>query len=269
VPNVDKTSLVDHSYSIEGMSILVIDDDPIGLKFAKLLLSSKGAKVTSFNGGVDFRDNFAGGVYDFALVDIQMPEISGYQVLKILRKKDEYKKLPTLAITANVFAKEKEKLEEVGFDGLVLKPFKERDLMIQIAKVMKLSPITESVALVKEVQSISTQQTYDLSDIKRFCMDDEEMLEEVVADFYSETVQNLIDMNKALDNTDYKTIREIAHQLSSRLGQLKIKSSQIARQLEEELKINQTDKVAQRVWQITKEVDEALTLLASDYRIPV
>lgn len=269
VPNVDKTSLVDHSYSIEGMSILVIDDDPIGLKFAKLLLSSKGAKVTSFNGGVDFRDNFAGGVYDFALVDIQMPEISGYQVLKILRKKDEYKKLPTLAITANVFAKEKEKLEEVGFDGLVLKPFKERDLMIQIAKVMKLSPITESVALVKEVQSISTQQTYDLSDIKRFCMDDEEMLEEVVADFYSETVQNLIDMNKALDNTDYKTIREIAHQLSSRLGQVKIRSSQIARQLEEELKINQTDNVAQRVWQITKEVDEALTLLASDYRIPV
>src|SRR5690606_41540966 len=100
-------------------------------------------------------------------------------------------------------------------------------------------------------------------------MNDEDMLEEVVMDFYSETVQNLIDMNKALDRQDYETIKSIAHQLSSRLGQLKISSSKVARQLEEDLTVNQTENVPQMVWQITKEVDEALTVLAEDYKFAV
>jgi HPt (histidine-containing phosphotransfer) domain-containing protein len=100
-------------------------------------------------------------------------------------------------------------------------------------------------------------------------MDDQEMLEEVVVDFYSETVQNLIDMNKALDSADYKTILEIAHKLSSRLGQLKIGAAKLARQLEEELKSGHTEGASQKVWQITKEVDEALTLLAEDYKLTV
>src|SRR5690606_22219803 len=250
--NIDRNSLEDQIYSIEHLNILVIDDDPIGLKFVNLLLGSKGATVTSFKGGVDFRDNFKSGKFDLALLDLQMPEVSGYQVLQMLRKKEEYKNLPALAITANVFAKEKEKLQEEGFDGLVLKPFKERDLMVQIAKVLKLPPVILSQPLEKPAPVEKTQPNlYDLTDLKKFCMNDVEMLEEVVVDFYSETVQNLIDMNKALDIGDYQTIRGISHQLSSRLGQVKMPSAQLAKQLEDELKSNQTEHVAQRVWQIT------------------
>ncbi|HLU88722.1 MAG TPA: ATP-binding protein [Cyclobacteriaceae bacterium] len=266
-PNVDRNAMEGHSYSIEGLNILVIDDDPIGLKFVNLLLTSKGANVTSYKGGVDFRDNFQEGDFDLALMDLQMPEVSGYQALQILRSKPGYKTIPALAITANVFAKEKEKLEEEGFDGLVLKPFKESELLLQIAKAMKLPPVNVSPATVPETPVRSQGEPYDLSDLEKFCMNDKEMLEEVVVDFYSETVQNLIDMNKALDVQDYQTIRNIAHQLSSRLGQLKIPSAQLAKQLEQELKANNTGEVAQRVWQITKEVDETLSLLAANYRL--
>lgn len=257
------------SYSIEGLHILVIDDDPIGLKFARLLLTSKGAKVSTYNGGVDFRDNFKGGDFDLALLDIQMPEVSGYDALQLLRKREEYKNLPAFAITANVFAKEKDKLEEVGFDGLILKPFKEKELLAQIAKVIKLSPQPSKLEMPEDLPIAQKRSVYDLTDVRKFCMEDEEMLEEVVGDFYSETVQNLIDMNKALDTQDYKSILEISHKLSSRLGQLKIGASKIARQLEEELKAGQVKDVDQKVWQITKEADEALTLLAQDYKLTV
>lgn len=132
---------------------------------------------------------------------------------------------------------------------------------------MKLPPVNISPATVPETPVRSQGMPYDLSDLEKFCMNDKEMLEEVVVDFYSETVQNLIDMNKALDAEDYQTIRNIAHQLSSRLGQLKIPSAQLAKQLEQELKANNTGEVAQRVWQITKEVDETLSLLAANYRL--
>lgn len=276
-PNVENAPMVDYSYSIEGHHVLVIDDDPIGLKFARLLLTSKGAKVTTYNGGVDFRDNFKGGEFDLALLDIQMPEVSGYQALRLLRQKEEYKNLPTLAITANVFAKDKEKLEEVGFDGLILKPFKEKDLLVQIAKVLKLSPVVDSPSQKPVLDSSQKEEApvlprttvYDLTDVRKFCMDDEEMLEEVVVDFYSETVQNLIDINKALDEEDYKTILEITHKLSSRLAQLKIGASKLARQLEEDLKSGRTENIHQKIWKITTEVDEALSVLARDYKFAV
>jgi signal transduction histidine kinase/CheY-like chemotaxis protein/HPt (histidine-containing phosphotransfer) domain-containing protein len=267
LPTLQNAPVTDQAYSIEGLHVLVIDDDPIGLKFARLLLTSKGAKVSTYSGGVDFRDNFKGGDFDLALLDIQMPEVSGYQALQLLREKEQYKALPAFAITANVFAKEKEKLEEVGFDGLILKPFKERDLLVQIAKVMKIS--TQVRVSVPETPISQKRYVYDLTDVRKFCMEDEEMLEEVVGDFYSETVQNLIDMNKALDQDDYKTILEIAHKLSSRLGQLKIGASKLARQLEEDLRSGRNQDVHQKVWQITKEVDEALTLLAQDYKLTV
>ncbi len=266
LPNVQNVPISDQSYSIEGLHILVIDDDPIGLKFARLLLASKGAKVSTYNGGVDFRDNFKGGDFDLALLDIQMPEVSGYDVLQLLRRKEQYKDLPVFAITANVFAKEKEKLEEVGFDSLILKPFKEKDLLVRIGKVLKLSPEPE-MAVPEELPVSQKRHVYDLTEVRKFCMEDEEMLEEVVGDFYSETVQNLIDMNKALDVEDYKSILDIAHKLSSRLGQLKIGASKLARQLEDELKIGHRQNVHQKVWQITKEVDEALSLLAQDYKL--
>ncbi|HLT07315.1 MAG TPA: ATP-binding protein [Cyclobacteriaceae bacterium] len=267
-PSQQHLPVADYSYSIEGLRLLVIDDDPIGLKFARLLLNSKGAHVTTYNGGVDFRDNFKDGDFDLILLDIQMPEVSGYDALQLLRKNPRYRSVPALAITANVFAKEKEKLEDVGFDGLILKPFKEKDLLLQIAKVMKLSPIGNTAAVpTQQEPPLDRQQVYDLTDVRKFCMEDEEMLEEVVGDFYSETLQNLIEMNKALDEEDYRTIREIAHKLSSRLGQLKIGAAKLARQLEEELKLDNAEGVKEKVWQITREVDEALTLIAQDYKL--
>lgn len=141
--------------------------------------------------------------------------------------------------------------------------------MVQIAKVVKLPAQPNTEASSQEASAPLETYPYDLSDIRKFCMDDEELLEEVVVDFYSETVQNLIDMNKALDSGDYRTILEIAHQLSSRLRQLKIGASKIARQLEDEIKSGHYDGVSQKVWRITKEVDNTLTLLAQQYRLAV
>src|SRR5690606_27188505 len=102
-----------------------------------------------------------GGDFDLALLDIQMPEDSGYDALQLLRKKKEYQDLPAFAITANVFAKEKEKLEEVGFDGLILKPFKKKELLVQIAKVMKLTLLTK-VEVPRELAVAEGRNVYDL-----------------------------------------------------------------------------------------------------------
>jgi len=220
------------SYSLSGVKVLLVDDDKIGIRFAQLLLESNGAIVTKHVGGLAFVKNFAPQKFDIALLDIQMPEISGYEVLKRLRKDYGYTDLPIMAITANVFAEEKEKLSEFGFDGILLKPFKEMDLVKAIATTIGLSPI--NAIMKKDEEEIS--QSYSLDDLKKFCMGDEELLSEVVSDFYFETKDNLKEISDAVSRDDYQSVLEIAHKLSSRLGQLKIHTSPLARDIEINIK---------------------------------
>lgn len=226
---------VNLTYSLAGVKVLLVDDDRIGIKFAKLLLESNRAEVTTYVGGNSFKKFFEPKEFDIALIDIQMPEVSGYDVLNILRKDFGYQHLPILAITANVFAEEKERLSDFGFDAILLKPFKEEELLQAIGAAIGLSPIkTVNMELPEH-----NPQSYSLDDLSKFCMGDEELLNEVLNDFYNETNSNLNEITAALDRNDLQAVMEIAHKLSSRLGQLKIASSEVAREIELNIKSEQ------------------------------
>jgi CheY-like chemotaxis protein/HPt (histidine-containing phosphotransfer) domain-containing protein len=243
-------------YTMDGLKVLLVDDDPVGLKFSELLIKNLGAKVGSYTGGVDFQCNFRKEAFDLALIDVQMPEVDGYQVLKQLRQMEEFRKVPIFAMTANVFAKEREKMEEEGFDGLILKPFKEKEL---VAKLLQYIPLNDTGNIViTEADSSGENQKYDLSGIKKFCMGDETLFKEVLEDFYTQTGSDLLSMNRALGLEDYRQIREIAHQLSSRLGQLKISESRLAKELEIDLKNGRTDEIEEKIWILTEQVNNLL-----------
>jgi CheY-like chemotaxis protein len=112
-----------NDYPLRGLKILLIEDDPIGLKLIKLFLEAKGAIVHEYQGGLLFKNQFRPNEFDLAIVDIQMPEVSGLEVLEILRSDKTGKSFPVIAITANVFAEEKNQISNLGFDSLLLKPF--------------------------------------------------------------------------------------------------------------------------------------------------
>ncbi|WP_143961866.1 ATP-binding protein [Litoribacter populi] len=237
------------TYSIKDIRVLLVDDDPIGIKFAKLLLESNGAKVSTYIGGVDFRDNFVKEPFDIALLDIQMPEVSGYQVLNLLKENYHYDNLPILAVTANVFADEKDRLSNHGFDGILLKPFKEASLVEKIATYLNIEPTKMEE---KAPQNEAGNSSYSLSDLERFCMGDEELLQEVVQEFYEETYSNLIDIQRLSDLKEYQAVMEIAHKLSSRLGQLKINTADLAKNIEITIKQEETLEIEEMVRELVE-----------------
>ncbi len=264
-PGLVASDILENQYSLKGLHVLLVDDDPIGLKFTDFLLSQLGAKVTQYIGGVELRDRLTDDDrYDLVLLDIQMPEVSGYDALKIIKGKPHLKNVPAIALTANVFAKDKEKLEAAGFDGLVLKPFKESDLLTEIVKLVNLSPVKASNGI-KEPLISEDSPFYDLSELSRFCMGDETILFEIVSDFYSHTCIDLLKINKAVDQQDYETVKSIAHQLNSRLAQLKISACSIARGIESDIKKDNTDNIQEKVWQLTEIVHQVLDKMSKDY----
>jgi len=252
---------------VSGLKILLVDDDPVGLKFAKLLLESNGAEVTEYLGGVKVRDEFSEKPFDIMLLDIQMPEVSGFDVFRILKEKEIYKNVPVIAITANVFAKETDKLSEVGFDAIVLKPFKEEQLLKEIGKVLKLEAKERKVGKLADAKPAIKEEEYDTQDLRKFCMNDEEMLKDVLTDFCSTTTQDLVDLSAAFEAKDWELLLEITHKLGSRLGQLKIKTGTMARGLEFDLKEGNISQAKQMVEMIKVDTLQVLDKILEDYQL--
>ncbi|WP_373493961.1 hybrid sensor histidine kinase/response regulator, partial [Aquiflexum sp.] len=256
-------------YSLEGKKVLVVDDDAIGLKLIKLLLESKGAEVKDYLGGVNFEHSYEYADFDLAILDIQMPEVSGLEVLKILRANKDNSEKPVIAMTANVFADEKYALTHAGFDALLLKPFNEKQLTHMIGELLSLDQVnSEPNGVVSEVVS-NLEKQYDLTDIKKFCMGDEEMLHEVLLDMISNTHRDMEDLKNAVLVQDYFRVREITHQLSSRLGQIKIGAGTKARDIEVFIKNGKFSGIEDLVRDLINETIVALNKIKSDLQLAI
>jgi signal transduction histidine kinase/FixJ family two-component response regulator len=232
VDPVDQRDAQELSYDLTGLNVLVVDDDPVGLKLMKLLLESAGAKVMDFVGGLAWRENFKNLPLDLAILDIQMPEVSGLNVLKALKSNRKYRNLPVLAMTANVFANEENTLAKQGFDGVVLKPFDDKLLFQEIDRHLG---INKKPAISKKTPAAvpsDVSRLFDTADIRRFCMGDEQLVQEIILDLIQKTTEDLNKLRSALPMGDYSKIREICHQLASRLAQIKVPFSVEIREIE-------------------------------------
>jgi signal transduction histidine kinase/FixJ family two-component response regulator len=253
------------TFSLEGKKILVVDDDAVGLKLIKLLLESKGAKVEDYLGGLSFRSQYENSDFDLAVLDIQMPEVSGLEVLSILKSNPENATKPVIAMTANVFADEKNALTKAGFHEILIKPFDEKRLTKMIGEVLLLVPANSDPNSNGYKQAGNNRESiYDLTDLKKFCMGDEEMLHEILIDIIRTTEVDLEDLQNAVMVEDYGKMREITHQLSSRLGQIKIKSGVKAKNIEVAIKNGEFSGMEVQIRNLMDEARLALEKIKSD-----
>lgn len=253
------------AYSLAGKKILVVDDDSVGLKLIKLLLESKDAIVKDYLGGVNFKHNYDDADFDLAILDIQMPEVSGLEVLKMLRSKKGNSNKPVLAMTANVFADEKKALTQAGFDLLLIKPFNEKQLTNKIGELLSLvKVISDPKKEASKVTGNNIETTYDLTDLKKFCIGDEEMLQEVLGDIVNITEVNLNELEVAISVQDYVKVMEITHQLSSRLGQIKIGAGKRAKDIEVAIKEGKSMGIDIQVKDLIDETKAAFKKVKSD-----
>jgi signal transduction histidine kinase/CheY-like chemotaxis protein len=247
------------SLDLTGKQILLVDDDPVGIKYLETILNYFGATCTCYVGGLSFRDDFKHAHFDLAILDIQMPEYSGFDVVKKLRSLDQFQDIPILAMTANVFVEERESLMKAGFDNLLIKPFQESALVETIGIYFQHAILnkTERKNGFKE-----SAESHQLTDLRRFCMDDEQLLGDIISELVLQTRKELQELKKAWLNNRYETILEISHQMASRLGQIKSPAARIARKIETNLKMSNKNGLAELLSQLDREVSSLLDELS-------
>ncbi|MFW5711681.1 MAG: response regulator [Spirochaetota bacterium] len=112
---------------ITGGKFLVAEDHEVNQQLFKTILENLGHEVHIANNGVEAVKAVKSQRYDLIFMDVQMPEMNGYEATSFIRGLGV--DTPIIAVTASALKGEEEKCQEAGMDGFLIKPFKKKDLL--------------------------------------------------------------------------------------------------------------------------------------------
>jgi CheY-like chemotaxis protein len=113
-------------YHLHGRRILLVEDNPVNQRVAQRMLQKLAAEVTIANNGAEALERIAESAFDAVLMDCQMPVMDGFTATRRIRELERAsgrgKRLPIIALTANVMSEDRENCIAAGMDAHLANP---------------------------------------------------------------------------------------------------------------------------------------------------
>ena len=115
-----------------GGSVLLIEDEPNIIEAIRFILSRDGWRVDTHSDGLTALDAVRARRPDLVVLDVMLPNRSGYDILRDLREDPEFKELPVLMLTARGQKKDRELAEKLGASSFMTKPFSNGEVLATV-----------------------------------------------------------------------------------------------------------------------------------------
>jgi PAS domain S-box-containing protein len=122
-------------------NILVVDDEPKNIELLEAYLLPQGYEIVKAASGMEALEKFFGNQIDLVLLDVIMPGMSGFEVLKKLRADKKTQRTPVIMITALNEAEDRIKAIEAGCDDFVAKPFDKHELLVRVESLLRIKSL--------------------------------------------------------------------------------------------------------------------------------
>ncbi len=134
----------------DGLRILVAEDNEVNQRLILWMLQKRGHRVVVANNGREVLERLAAETFDVILMDVQMPELDGYETTACIRQQEQATggHIPIVALTAFAMKGDRERCLEVGMDGYLSKP----------VEAAELQEVLRSIARGAGVQTVSRQE---------------------------------------------------------------------------------------------------------------
>lgn len=210
-----------------GLKILVAEDNRINQKVISKILESAGHRPVLVENGEQALDILARESFDLVILDMQMPVVSGLEVVKIHRftgPKDSSVRF--LVLTANATTEAMKECREAGVDGFLTKPIEPAKLLDQIDRLAPRSagsgiPV-KAVANIPDASTVSSPAEHILNDATLASLEimgkRSSFIPELIHGFLHDTEGLLESMEKALREKRYEDFKDIAHAMKGSAG---------------------------------------------------
>jgi PAS domain S-box-containing protein len=204
-------------FPLMGVRILLVEDNYLNQVLATKILDNWKCKVDVADNGAIAVEKVSKNNYDVVLMDIQLPEMDGYEATSHIRSKLNHPKsgIPIIAMTAHALADESEKCFKMGMNDYISKPFDENKLHLKICRA--LSKTARAADFLKENGSdgVSTasKRVTNLAYIEKIANGDQQFVLRMINVFLNQTPLMLDSMTTHLENRDWKGLKAIAHKV--------------------------------------------------------
>ncbi len=216
--------------------VLVVDDEPMNRHVAQGMLNKFGLEPDLADSGQDALALLSEHRYDLVLMDCQMPDMSGYEVVDTLRRWEighaDGTRLPVIAVTANALQGAREQALAAGLDEYLCKPFSPEDLADHLRRWLP----AEVEDAATEAGTCAHEQAglWDRERILRTVGGDRKLLAEIIGLFRQRLPSALEQIEQALGNGDAPALEASAHALKGLLGHFAAdRLTDLAQQLED------------------------------------
>jgi len=196
--------------SRHALRILLAEDNPVNQQVATAMLVKRGHQVDVVSNGREAVDAVVRERYDVVLMDIQMPEMDGFEATAKIRALPQGRTLPIIALTAHALSGERERCLERGMSGYLAKPFKAHDLFA-VVEGRGTQPADTTAAPSPAVDLAAFRRTMEEAGAA-------EAVDGILETFVATLPQRLEALTVAARGSDAEPLQRAAHAFKSAAG---------------------------------------------------
>ena len=204
------------------LRVLLAEDTPANQKLVRYVLEKRGHTVVVAPNGREALKRLAAEEFDVVLMDIQMPEMDGFQATAAIRKLEDATKarLPIVAMTAHALKGDAERCLAAGMDAYLSKPVNGHELIALVERLAEPQTGDRISSLVARTEVHGTQPPsevelplFDFDEAVRKCYGNRELFQDMVESLFDEADPLLDQMREALARGNGATLAAVAHRL--------------------------------------------------------
>jgi signal transduction histidine kinase/CheY-like chemotaxis protein len=236
-----------------GLRILVAEDNVINRAVVAGILEKRGHSLVHAENGREAVAAVARETFDLILMDVQMPEMDGFEATRCIRELEEATGRHTkiVAMTAHAMAGDRERCLAAGMDDYVSKPLRNEDLWRALG---------EAGAQAKDAGDRALP--YNSEQLLEQCDGDEELMRELISIFHDDTPRTVQAIGQAVEKRDGPALAAQAHKLMSSLGAFGADNARnLALRLEKHGQENNFSGARERFTELERETDKIYAAL--------
>lgn len=201
---------------LKGLRILLVEDNAMNQFVAVQILKKLSVNIETALNGRQALEILSLRSFDVVLMDLQMPEMDGYEATKQIRSGETKvlnPQIPIIALTADAFSQTKDLTQQVGMNAFITKPINQQELFSALLNLMN------DVPRVNEQEEI-TKDEINFDELERITQGSQELMEEIIRLYLMELPSTVLSMRNHAADGNWFAITRIAPRLNSMLGNL-------------------------------------------------